>query len=160
MCYVIELSIAALQTACLEHLVARRSLRGASSTPTFLGQGDGLKSDVAMQVLEPKQRVLFLDTSTLPDAAECQAGDQLSNPAEADTIMRIVESFQQLGIQSSSIGIISPYRSQVIAIDVSHLLVAFAGLPLQRQHLRNCWARSAVSCSQLYAHFAELVSRV
>ena len=83
---------------------------------------------MAMQVLEPKQRVLFLDTSALPDAAECQAGDQLSNPAEADMIMRIVENFHQLGVQSSSIGIVSPYRSQVIAIDVGHPLVASAGL--------------------------------
>ncbi len=66
-----------------------------------------------MQALEPKRRVLFLDTSALPGAGECQAGDQLSNPAEADTIMRIVDSLQGAGIRTGSIGVISPYRSQV-----------------------------------------------
>ena len=72
-----------------------------------------IQQGLAKQVLEPKRRVLFLDTSALPGACECQAGDQLSNPAEADMIMRIVESLQGAGIQTGSIGVISPYRSQV-----------------------------------------------
>ena len=57
--------------------------------------------------------MLFLDTSIASGAGECQAGDQLSNPAEADMMMRIVYGLQGVGIQIGSIGIISPYRSQV-----------------------------------------------
>ena len=65
------------------------------------------------QVLDPKQRVSFLDTSALPSACERLAGDQLSNPGEADIIMRIVQSLQGVGVPTGSIGVISPYRSQV-----------------------------------------------
>ena len=72
-----------------------------------------IRCGITKQVLEPKRRALFLDTSGLPGAEESQAGDQLSNPAEAEMIMRIVESLQEAGIQTGSIGVISPYRSQV-----------------------------------------------
>ena len=65
------------------------------------------------QVLDPKQRVSFLDTSALPSASERLAGDQLSNPGEADIIVRIVQSLQGMGLPTGSIGVISPYRSQV-----------------------------------------------
>jgi superfamily I DNA and/or RNA helicase len=68
---------------------------------------------MAMQALDPKRRVLFLDTSALPDAGECLAGDQLSNPTEASMVMRIVDGLLEAGVQMTSIGLISPYRSQV-----------------------------------------------
>ena len=58
----------------------------------------------------------FLDTSVLPSACERLAGDQLSNPGEADIIMRIVQSLQEVGVPTGSIGVISPYRSQVSII--------------------------------------------
>lgn len=57
--------------------------------------------------------MLFLDTSALPEAAERLAGDQLSNPAEADIIMHIVGGLRDAGVKTGSIGVISPYRSQV-----------------------------------------------
>ena len=79
------------------------------------------------QVLDPKQRVSFLDTSALPSASERLAGDQLSNPGEADIIMRIAQSLQGVGVSTGSIGVISPYRSQVsslapsIALSLLHI---------------------------------------
>ena len=72
-----------------------------------------IRHGMTEQVLEPKRRVLLLDTSALPGAEESQAGDQLSNPAEAAMIMRIVESLLEAGIQPGAIGVISAYRSQV-----------------------------------------------
>ena len=66
---------------------------------------------LAEQVLDPKQRVSFLDTSALPSACE-----QLSNPGEADIIMLIVQSLQGMGLPTGSIGVISPYRSQVSGV--------------------------------------------
>ena len=67
-------------------------------------------------MLDPKQRVSFLDTSALPSACERLAGDQLSNPGEADIIMLIVQSLQGVGVPTGSIGVISPYCSQVSSI--------------------------------------------
>ena len=68
------------------------------------------------QVLDPKQRVSFLDTSVLPSACERLAGDHLSNPGEANIIMLIVQSLQGVGVPTGSIGVISPYRSQVSSV--------------------------------------------
>ena len=68
---------------------------------------------MATQVLDAEQRVTFVDTSALPSARERLAGDQLSNPGEADIIMLIAQSLQRMGVLTESIGAISPYRSQV-----------------------------------------------
>lgn len=57
-----------------------------------------------------------MDTSALPDAGECLAGDQLSNPTEASMVMRIVDGLLEAGVQTNSIGLISPYRSQVYSL--------------------------------------------
>ena len=74
---------------------------------------------------------------------ECQAGDQLSNPAEAGMIIRIVESLQEAGVQASSIGVISPYRSQVS----SHsCLSAFLTTPASLHHMPVPFTESQGLC--------------
>ena len=74
-------------------------------------------------MLDPKQRVTFLDTSALPSASKHLPGDQLSNPGEADIIMLIVQSLQGMGVPTESIGVISPYRSQVSTLPPSTAVV-------------------------------------
>ena len=64
------------------------------------------------QVLVAEHSVFFLDTSG-PGAFERQAGETLSNPAEADVIMQLVDALQLGGVPLSTIGVMSPYRLQV-----------------------------------------------
>lgn len=64
------------------------------------------------QVLAAEHSVFFLDTSG-PGALERQAGETLSNPAEADLIMQLVDALQLGGVPLSTIGVMSPYRLQV-----------------------------------------------
>ena len=64
------------------------------------------------QVLAPQQRVLFLDTDSIP-APEVRAGDALSNPREAAIIGDIVRALDLGRVPLHDIGIISPFRAQV-----------------------------------------------
>jgi DNA replication ATP-dependent helicase Dna2 len=63
-------------------------------------------------VTDPGRRVLFLDTDGVP-CRELRAGENISNEGEATVAMRVVESMLQGGVPMRSIGVISPYRSQV-----------------------------------------------
>ena len=64
------------------------------------------------QALAAKHSVFFLDTSG-PGAFERQAGETLSNPAEAHLIVQLVDVLQLGGVPLSTIGVMSPYRLQV-----------------------------------------------
>ena len=64
------------------------------------------------QVLAPQQRVLFLDTDSMP-APEVRAGDALRNPREAAIIGDIVRALDLGRVPLHDIGIISPFRAQV-----------------------------------------------
>lgn len=66
------------------------------------------------QVLAAEHSVFFLDTSG-PGAFERQAGETLSNPAEADLIVQLVDALQLGGVPLNTIGVMSPYRLQVCA---------------------------------------------
>ena len=65
-----------------------------------------------LQVLATEHSVFFLDTCG-PGAFERQAGETLSNPAEADLIMQLVDALQTGSVPLSTIGVMSPYRLQV-----------------------------------------------
>ena len=65
-----------------------------------------------MQVLAPQQRVLFLDTDSMP-APEVRAGDTLSNPWEAVILTHIVRALDLGKVPLHDVGIVSPYRAQV-----------------------------------------------
>ena len=56
--------------------------------------------------------MLFLDTDGVP-CPESRAGENVSNPAEAELVMLVVEAMLDGGVPLNSIGVISPYRSQV-----------------------------------------------
>lgn len=66
-----------------------------------------------MQALQPQQCAVFLDTDALP-APEVQAGDALSNPQEANIVKQLVTALHVGGVALQNIGVISPYRSQVM----------------------------------------------
>lgn len=72
--------------------------------------------------INPAQRVLYLNTDMIKDAAEIKHHDQITNQAESTLISQLVEGFLACGMQSEDIGVISPYRSQlkVIQRDLRH----------------------------------------
>eukprot|EP00891_Asterochloris_glomerata_P005485 jgi/Astpho2/5485/e_gw1.00078.27.1_t len=68
----------------------------------------------AMQVLQPEQRVVFLDTDSLGVAGrELQQGDTISNPTEAGLAGQVVDAMVAAGLSEQQIGVLSPYRAQV-----------------------------------------------
>ncbi|KAK9846251.1 hypothetical protein WJX81_000082 [Elliptochloris bilobata] len=64
------------------------------------------------RVLSPEHGVFFLDTCG-PGAHERLAGETLCNPAEADLVIQVMDALQLGGVPMSTIGIMSPYRSQI-----------------------------------------------
>ncbi len=67
-----------------------------------------------MQVLQPEQRVVFLDTDSLGVAGrELQQGDAISNPTEAGLAGQVVDAMVAAGLSEQQIGVLSPYRAQV-----------------------------------------------
>ncbi|BDA50404.1 DNA replication ATP-dependent helicase/nuclease DNA2 [Coccomyxa sp. Obi] len=64
------------------------------------------------QVLAPERQVLWLDTDGVP-GPETRAAEATTNATEAALADRIVQALADSGVPLSSIGIISPYRSQV-----------------------------------------------
>ncbi len=64
------------------------------------------------QVLAPERRVLWLDIDGVP-GPEARAAEATTNATEAALAERIVAALADSGVPLISIGIISPYRSQV-----------------------------------------------
>ena len=72
-----------------------------------------------MQVLQPEQRVVFLDTDSLgPAGRELQQGDAISNPTEAGLAGQVVDAMIAAGLSEQQIGVLSPYRAQVMCLGV------------------------------------------
>ncbi|KAL0030927.1 hypothetical protein WJX79_001622 [Trebouxia sp. C0005] len=78
--------------------------------PSQVSQPDWL-----VQVLIPHRRGLFLDTDGMP-APEVRAGDALSNPREAAVLTDIVKALDLGKVPLSDVGVISPYRAQVLLL--------------------------------------------
>ena len=72
------------------------------------------RSVSALQVLQPEQRVVFLDTDSLGAAGrELQQGDAISSPTEAKLAGQVVDAMVAAGLSEQQIGVLSPYRAQV-----------------------------------------------
>ncbi len=69
-------------------------------------------------MLAPSCRVAFLDTSFVAGAREQRAGDTLRNEGEAALVTALLRSAVAAGVPQHSLGVISPYRSQVGLIKV------------------------------------------
>ncbi|CAL8464813.1 g4348 [Coccomyxa elongata] len=67
------------------------------------------------QVLTPERRVLWLDTDGVP-GPEARAAEATTNATEAVLAERIVAALADSGVPLNSVGIISPYRSQVALV--------------------------------------------
>ena len=65
-----------------------------------------------MQALMPEHQAVFLDTDS-QSARESGTASALTNIAEANAAMQLVEALIQAGMPPHDIGIMSPYRSQV-----------------------------------------------
>ncbi len=66
----------------------------------------------ATQVLDPRRRVVLLDTGTM--GAEARAGEAVTNPSEAGVLCAVVGALLGGRVAAGSIGIISPYKAQVL----------------------------------------------
>jgi hypothetical protein len=96
------------QATAEQHLTNRQQgLRSVSPTPDWL-----------VHVLDPRKRVLFLNTDAAQDRArEFRCGQEsICNYFEASIIVRIVEALDDMGIERQHIGITSPLRAQVSLI--------------------------------------------
>lgn len=69
-----------------------------------------------LQALEPRRRVVFLDTSAMP-APEVKIGEAVTNPSEADITLYLVTAAVRAGLPAHAIGLISPYNRQVSLLD-------------------------------------------
>lgn len=95
-----------------------------------------------LQVLQPNQRAVFLDTDAMP-CPEVQAGDTFSNSGEAAVVRQIVTALQLGGVALQTIGIISPYRAQVSMLAVlsqsTATLTSWLAAGLSNQTIRFNW---------------------
>lgn len=94
------------------------SLFNMQTCHTLLSPNDSWKLDSSLSewllfALNPNNRVVFLDTSSETCAIENAQGDSINNPAEAQAILSLTTNLISFGIPSESIGLISPYNSQV-----------------------------------------------
>ena len=73
-----------------------------------------------------------MDTNAL-DAQESQAGDAMSNAAEAAILQQMTAALASGGVPLADIGLVSPYRSQVTfeAAEVRNLTIYISGIATQ-----------------------------
>ncbi|KAL2634060.1 hypothetical protein R1flu_005539 [Riccia fluitans] len=76
------------------------------------------------QVIQPEQRVLFLDTDKLL-TEESRVRNKIFNSSEAKLLLRVVQVLHGGGLALERIGVISPYNAQV---DYIQRLAASAGV--------------------------------
>lgn len=69
-------------------------------------------------VLDPDQRVLFLNTDAVP-AAERRIGEKTENPVEADLTRHMVEALVACGVSESQIGVMTFNKAQLHLLDRS-----------------------------------------
>lgn len=68
------------------------------------------------QALDPARRVVFLDTSGTSGLQEQLRGDGICNTGEAAVVGALVRGLLEVGAQPSDIGLTSPYKAQVAAL--------------------------------------------
>ena len=72
-----------------------------------------LELDWLWKAIDPRNRVVYLDTSALSSAAEEAHGETVNNPVEAQIVTSLAVSLVTAGLPAASLGAISPYNSQV-----------------------------------------------
>lgn len=63
--------------------------------------------------LEPKRRVVYLNTDSIIEAQETVINDCIQNEGESLLVTQLIAALSQCGLPESEIGVISPYRSQL-----------------------------------------------
>lgn len=103
--------------SCGNEKVANQSLAVPQLSKLRTLYADGLPNDDYLgHVLDPKRKVIFLNTDLVP-AQETMAGDRVHNPTEAVIVGQIVEALSLCGVEDSQIGCISQYRAQLKLIN-------------------------------------------
>jgi len=67
--------------------------------------------------LDPARPVVFIDTDAAPGAAEARSREAVTNPGEAAVVAALVAGLMAAGLPAAGIGLCSPYRSQVAALE-------------------------------------------
>ncbi|KAG0639793.1 hypothetical protein HOY80DRAFT_961394, partial [Tuber brumale] len=70
------------------------------------------QKDIILTLENFSVKACFVNTDNVP-AKEVRKGDRINNPIEADIAFQLVEGFLSCGVDPSSIGVISVYRSQI-----------------------------------------------
>eukprot|EP00884_Botryococcus_braunii_P022765 jgi/Botrbrau1/9172/Bobra.0236s0004.1 len=81
------------------------------------------------EAISPARRALLLDTDPA-EGGETRVGDALRNPLEAELVMAVVAALLGSGLPASSVGITSPYRSQVCLMQQQAAARGWAGLEI------------------------------
>lgn len=71
------------------------------------------ETDWLSWVLKEENKVLFLDTDNIPEATEIVKDDRIQNFGEAKLVYTIVEALCACGVEESSIGVLTVYRTQL-----------------------------------------------
>lgn len=104
-----------------------------------LGMIDNADRPWIERAMNPEQPVIFLDTDGKgmleSDGTRTGAGGPI-NEFEASIVEKIVLSLSICGVKNSSIGVITPFRSQVSCV-MESLSSRFAAMPTSRSHLRT-----------------------
>ncbi|KAI6784248.1 DNA replication ATP-dependent helicase/nuclease-like protein [Emericellopsis cladophorae] len=68
-------------------------------------------------LLEPENRVVFVNTDTLEPAVHEEAqGKRIVNPGEARIVQQLVDSFLAVGIAPDEVGVMTHYRAQLFLL--------------------------------------------
>ena len=66
------------------------------------------------EILDPRRRVVFVNTDSLGEVArEVAHGSRVTNPVEVSLATQVVRALMATGIDSSEVGVITLYRSQL-----------------------------------------------
>ncbi|KAJ3294016.1 Tripartite DNA replication factor [Borealophlyctis nickersoniae] len=90
------------------------SQTGLVSYPNCNGVGCWIRD-----LLDPRRKVVFVNTDDVP-ATDSRSGDLVHNEVEACLVHQVAEALISSDVEESSVGVISPYRSQLKLI--SHKL--------------------------------------
>jgi len=92
----------------------RCAIPAVAENPLIIPKIEVLKNEQKWirDICDPKFNVIFLDTDKVP-AIETRSGDILQNEVEALLVYHITVALINAGVSASTIGIISPYRSQL-----------------------------------------------
>lgn len=82
---------------------------------------------LGVQALDPSASVRFLDTDLLP-IRDSRDADTAVNVGECQVVVHLITSLLSLGLAAGDIGVVSPYRGQVMLLSSALAKAAVDGV--------------------------------